>query len=176
MKLKRPGLGAAIFVAALLLRTVWVLLRWSKHGPVFEFPDEELHWQLASNLVDHGTLVSDDGRYAARMPVYPLFLALPAWLYDAGILTARLAQALLGAATASIAYTLAHKAFDRRAGLIAGVLVCLDPYAVFFANLLLTEVLFSFLAVGLTACAWPLLTRTAQPARAAALGVAALGA
>jgi hypothetical protein len=176
VKLKPPGLGAAIFAAALLLRVAWVLLRWSKNGPAFEFPDEELHWQLARNLVEHGSLVSDDGRYAARLPAYPLFLVLFAWLQDAGILLARLAQAAIGAATAWIAYSFANQALGRRVAIVAGALVCIDPYAVFFANLLLTEVLFSFLAVGLTACAGPLITRATQPARAAALGVAVLGA
>lgn len=176
MKLKPPGLGAAIFAVALLLRVAWVLMGWSESGPALKYPDEELHWQLARNLVEHGALVSDDGRYAARLPAYPLFLALFAWLQDAGILVARLAQAAIGAATAWIAYSFANQALGRRVAIVAGVLVCIDPYAVFFANLLLTEVLFSFLAVTLTACAWPLITRATQPARAAALGVALLGA
>jgi len=176
VKAKRPEPGLIIFFAALLLRVAWVLLRWSQHGPAFEFPDEELHWQLADHLVNDGALVSDDGRYAARMPLYPLFLALFAGLNEPGILVARLAQALLGAATAWIGYAVANRAFDRRAGLVAGALLCIDPFAVFFANLLLTEVLFSFLAVGLTACTWLLISRAARPARAAALGVATLGA
>jgi hypothetical protein len=173
---KRPGLGAAIFSAALLLRVVWVALCWSKQGSTPDFPDEELHWQLASNLINDGTLVSDDGRYAARMPLYPLFLALFAGLNETGVLMARLAQAVLGAATAWIAYSLANKAFGRRAGVVAGALVGIDPYAVFFANLLLTEVLFGVLALGLVACSWSLVARPAQPARAATLGVALLSA
>jgi 4-amino-4-deoxy-L-arabinose transferase-like glycosyltransferase len=176
VKLTRPGPGTVIFAAALLLRAGWVLLRWVKAGPGFEFPDEGLHWQLAANLVGDGALISDDGRYAARMPGYPLFLALFAWLGETGVLFARLAQALLGAATAWIAYTFAYKALGRRAALIAGGLICIDPYGVFFANLLLTESLFGLLAVGLTACAWSLLTDARQPARAATLGVALLGA
>jgi 4-amino-4-deoxy-L-arabinose transferase-like glycosyltransferase len=176
VKLKPPGLGVAIFTAALLLRVGWILACWSKTGPTFEFPDEELHWQLASNLVNQATLVSDDGRYAARMPLYPLFLASFAWLNETGILMARLAQAVLGAATAWIAYSLTRKAFDRRAAAVAGALICFDPYAVFLANLLLTEVLFGCLALGLLACTWPLITHATRPARAATLGVAVLGA
>jgi 4-amino-4-deoxy-L-arabinose transferase-like glycosyltransferase len=176
VKLIRPGPGAIIFLVGLTLRVAWVLLRWSKQGAAFEFPDEDLHWQLASNLVSDGTLVSDDGRFAARLPAYPLFLALFAWAGESGILIARLAQAALGAATAWIAYSFVHRAFDRRAAIVAGVLVCIDPYAVFFANLLLTEVLFGFFAVGLTACAWLLVTQRTRPNGFAAVGVAVLGA
>ena len=172
MKPKTPGLGSAIFVVALLLRVAWVLLRWSRTGAALEFPDEELHWQLASNLVHDGTLVSDDARYAARMPGYPFFLALCAWANGTGILIARLLQALLGAATAWIAYSFVGRALDRRAALIAGILVCLDPHAIFFTNLLLTEVLFIFFAVALTACAWPLMTDPTKAPRAATYGVA----
>ena len=151
-----------IFAAALVLRVAWVLLRWSKSGAALEFPDEALHWQLASNLLADGTLVSDDGRFAARMPGYPLFLALFAWANETGILITRLAQALLGAATAWIGYSFVNKTLDRRAALIAGVLLCIDPFAVFFTNLLLTEVLFIFFTVALTACALPLLCRSAK--------------
>jgi 4-amino-4-deoxy-L-arabinose transferase-like glycosyltransferase len=176
VKPKTPGLGSAIFLVALLLRVAWVLLRWSKTGAALEFPDEELHWQLASNLVHDGTLVSADARYAARMPGYPLLLALCAWANGTGILIARLLQALLGAATAWVAYGFVKRVLDRRAALIAGILVCLDPYAIFFTNLLLTEVLFSLLAVALTACAWRLIVDPAKAPRAAAYGVAVCGA
>ncbi len=165
-----------IFAAAFILRVAWVLLRWSRGGAALEFPDETLHWELASNLIADGTLASDDGRYAARMPGYPLFLALFAWANETGVLIARLAQALLGAATAWIGYALTRQALDRRAALVAGVLLCVDPYAVFFTNLLLTEVLFIFFAIALTACALPLIRHSATAPWTAALGVAIFGA
>ena len=162
MKLDRPAVGWLIFAAALLLRAGWVSYGWNQAGPALEFDDEPLHWQLATNLVERGELVTDDGRRAARMPVYPLFLALFAWMGQSGILVARLTQALLGAVTALLAYHLARKALGTRAGLVAGLLVCCDPYAIFFANLLLTEVLFIIFAVGLTACIWLVATQTAR--------------
>jgi 4-amino-4-deoxy-L-arabinose transferase-like glycosyltransferase len=176
VKLKAPEPGVVLFAAAFALRVAWVLSCWSRSGPALEFPDEALHWQLASNLVSDGTLVTDDGRFAARMPAYPLFLALFAWTGEAGILIARLTQALLGAATTWVGYSFVKRSIDRRAALIAGVLLCIDPYTVFFANLLLTEVLFIFFAVALTACALPLVCRSMKPPRTAALGIAVCGA
>lgn len=143
-----------VFVAALVLRAGWVLYRWKTVGPDFAYDDEHLHWQLATNLVRDGAMVSDDGRYAARMPVYPLFLALFAWLGSSGILVARLAQAILGALTAALGSRLVDAAAGRRAAIVAGVLLCFDPFAVFFANLLLTEVIFTLLLIALLACVW----------------------
>lgn len=171
MKAVRPGLGWWLCGAAFVLRAAWVLYRWQTHGAALAYPDEELHWQLANNLIHHGALVTDDGRFAARMPLYPLFLTLFAGLGSAGVLAARLAQAVLGAATAGLAYRVARKACGPRGAALAGLLVCCDPFGIFFANLLLTEVLFTLLAIGLTVCAWEWL---AEGGTSRALGGVAL--
>lgn len=161
--------------AALALRVGWVLYRWACQGAGLEYPDEELHWQLAHNLVTTGALVTDDGRFAPRMPLYPLFLTLFAGLGAPGVLAARLAQAVIGATTVALGQRWAEAALGGRAALVAGVLLCVDPYAVFFANLLLTEVLFTLLAVGLAACAWHVVS-TRQGQGRAWVGVAVCGA
>ena len=57
--------------------------------------------------------ITDDGRFVARMPLYPAFLALFAWAGTGGVLFARLAQVFLGAATAWLAARLAGEAFGR---------------------------------------------------------------
>jgi len=172
---RRPGLGWLLCGAALALRAAWIVYRWGHCGPHLDYPDEELHWQLATHLVRDGVLVTDDGRFAARMPLYPLFLALFAGLGSSGILLARLAQAALGAGTVGLAYRLAGAVSGRRAGAVAGVLVCCDPFAVFFSNLLLTEVPFTLLAMGFTACAWEWLAQAGRKRRVL-LGLALLGA
>lgn len=140
-----------IFMVALVLRAGWVGVQWQRGGATVEWDDERLHWQLATNLVTRFEFVSDDRRHAARMPLYPAFLAPFAAMAEFGVLPARLAQALLGAATAWIAARFARRYFGTAAGALAGWLICLDPYGVFFANLLLSEVLFTFIAVGLVA-------------------------
>ena len=167
------AIGWLLFVAALALRMGWVVLCWLRDGPQLEFDDERLHWELACNLIHNGELISDDGRYAARMPVYPLFLALFAGLGQTGIFVARLTQALLGAASTLVAYRFANRVLGSQAALLAGLLVCCDPYAIFFANLLLTEIPFVLIGLALTACAWHLATQTKH--QRAPLGVALLG-
>lgn len=147
----------ALFLLAFAARTGWIILRWIQQGNTLEFPDEALHWQLASNLVQNGTLVTDDGRLAARMPLYPLFLYPFAWLGPTGTLLARLAQAVLSSITVLLGTRLAHDAAGRRPALVAALLLALNPFAVFFSALLLTEVLFTVLLVGLIGCTWQLL-------------------
>ncbi|MBN2446075.1 MAG: glycosyltransferase family 39 protein [Phycisphaerae bacterium] len=162
MNAAKSGWGYSIFIVALTLRLVWVVV-WSMHqGAELKFPDEELHWQLARNLVHNGSLVSDDGRYAARMPLYPLFLAGFAWAGQFGMGAARLAQALMGAATAWLAFMITHRPFGNRAAVIAGLLVACDPYGVFFCGLLLTEVLFTFVSVALVYAAWLVARQTRE--------------
>ena len=159
---------------ALALRAGWIAYRWATHGAALDYPDEELHWQLATNLLHTGRLVTDDGRLAARMPLYPLFLAVFAALGPASILAARMAQAVSGAATVLVAYRLADAALGRRAAVVGGLLIGCDPFGIFFTNLLLSEVLFTFLALALLGCAWRLCA-AADPPRRAAVGLALLG-
>ena len=156
-----------LFVVALLLRAGWVGYGWMQRGPELTYDDESLHWQLATNLVRHGALVSDDGRYAARMPLYPLFLAALAGAGDAGILLARLAQAVLGACGVVLLAGWARAAGGERSALVAGVLAALDPFAVFFSNLLLSEVPFTFLLIVFLRAAWSLAQPEAATWRAA---------
>jgi hypothetical protein len=172
--LTRPWFSPIVLVvaAALLLRVAWVLMRWRQGGAALEFDDERLHWQLAVNLVRDGLLVSDDGRAAARMPAYPLYLAAFAGLGETGVLLARLGQALLGAACAGVACAWVRSAAGARAGLVAGVLVAVDPFGVFFCNLLLNEVAFSLMLLVTAACAWRVATANSGGIRGAVAGLA----
>ncbi len=175
MTMQRLPVGWIVFTAAVVLRLTWILVGWLNVGPTLVYPDEVLHWNLADNLVHHGALVSDDGRYAARMPAYPLFLAAFAWLDGVGILVVRIAQALLSAGAVVVGYQLALRAVGQRGALLAGLLLTFNPYDVFFCRLLLTEALFTPVAVGLVAASWHVLATDASRWRPLAV-VAALGA
>lgn len=178
VQMTKPGLdrewrwGGGIFLLALLLRLGWVALSWGRDGAALPWDDERLHWQLARNLVTQGALVSDDGRHAARLPLYPAYLGIFATVGESGVLAARGGQALLGALTALLVWRWARDALGRWAGRLSGVLVAVDPFGVFFANLLLTEVLFALLLVLLAERAW----RTTLGARRALASAAAFGA
>ena len=168
-------IGWFVVLVALGLRCGWIIVDQVRTGVTLDYPDETLHWSLAENLVTRGALVSHDGLYASRMPIYPLFLALFAWLGEAGLLAVRLAQALIGALTAGLVYRLGRRAVGPTVGLVGGLLVAVDPFQIFFSNLLLTEVLFTWIGVGLVYCAWLLLQRQFEVAFTGLIGVVLLG-
>jgi 4-amino-4-deoxy-L-arabinose transferase-like glycosyltransferase len=108
------------------------------------------------------------------MPLYPLFLALFAGAGAYGVLAVRLVQAGLGALTAVLAGRLVGAVAGARAALVAGLLVAVDPFGIFFANLLLTENVFTLLLLTLVLCAY---RATLPPTVGGAVaGLAVLGA
>ncbi len=154
MNISHRTADATVFAVAVLLRAGWILWRQYQQGDAIEFDDESIHWQIARNLVEHGALVTDDGRYASRMPLYPLTLAPFTLLGEFALLAARLHQAALGGVTAVLCARLTRRAAGWRAGLFAGLAVAVDPFAVFFSQLLLTETLFTLLGVGLVSASY----------------------
>lgn len=173
--------SAWVFVVALALRMAWVLWQSASAGAPADFnqilsvPDEARHWELALNLTSTGEMVTSEGRYASRQPIYPLFLAPFATMGTTGIGLARLAQAVFGALTVMIVYRFARRAIGVEAGLLAGLLVCFDPYAVYFCNLLLNETVFTLIAVGLAYGCWKALSSAPDLRFAGLFTIAACG-
>jgi len=96
------------------------------------------------------------------MPLYPAFLSL---FVDRphGMLLARLAQAIVGAAAVFPIYVLARRLAGRRAAAASAVLVATDPFLVFgFSNLLLTETCFTTVLCAALAAGWPATGMTAE--------------
>lgn len=119
----------AVFGAALAVR-----LGWQMQGTPADWPDTAHYLASAASLFDSGRMSSE--RY---MPLYPVLLhvAGPHLL---------MVQAVLSALTAALAAVLAARLFaSRLAGLLAGLLVVADPLLIFYANMRLTETLFTFL-------------------------------
>lgn len=191
MSAPRPVL-AAVFLVAFGVRVAWIVLAPvpatgtdaaraisspDTRGPALQYPDERLHWELAENLLRRGVLVSEEGHYAPRMPLYPAMLAPFTAAGANGADAARLLQALLGGCTALLAAALGARLAGARGAWVAGGLVAVDPFAIFFSNLLLTETLFSLLLVGTVAAAcWAASSerRSSLAVIALAIGSAAL--
>jgi hypothetical protein len=143
--------GLAIFVAALVLRGGWGAFREVRADDraALEFPDEQQYWLMATSLRNGDGLLDELGFRATRMPLYPAALSLLP-RSSGGILIAKSAQWLIGALSAVFAAGTATLLFGRREGMLAGLLVTLDPFLIFFSSLLLTETL----AVTLLAALW----------------------
>lgn len=169
-----PGRDVAILLLALGLRLGWAV--WAaRDGTALRYPDEQLHWQIATRLVDSGQFVTEDGRRAARMPAYPVLLAASATLGETGVHAARAMQVLLGAATAWLALCWGRAAGGPRAGRAAGLFVACDPYGIFFTALLLNETLFAFLLTAGGFAAWHSATHSSRAFSGAAIAAAACG-
>lgn len=85
---------------------------------------------ISRNFLDGiGLCYSIDGGCAARMPLYPLWLApfVAGGVVYPGVI---LAQAVAGSLLAWIAWDLGRRLFDDRVGLIAAAATALNPYAV----------------------------------------------
>jgi len=130
----------AVFLVALLARGGWGLVRNAGAGETaaLEFPDERQYWLMASSLRAGEGLKDEFGFRASRMPLYPGALSLVPQS-PRGIFIARVALWVMGALAAVLAAATASSMFGIYVGLVAGILVALDPFLIFFSSLLLTE-------------------------------------
>ncbi len=138
----RSGMVLVIGVA-FLLRLVY-LLQARAQDPLFFTPqlDALYHHQWAMAIVNHQEFINDA---YFRAPLYPFFLALIYRVFGINLFWARLIQAGLGALSCGVLFFLGQWLFDRRAGLIAGVLMAVYPLFIYFDGELLIAVLLLFL-------------------------------
>jgi 4-amino-4-deoxy-L-arabinose transferase-like glycosyltransferase len=111
--------------------------------------DETDYDTLAINLVKHQEFAFSPGEPTSLRP--PLYPALVAVVYAVcGVQNypaVRLVQAVLSLGTVLLVYALGRMLWSRRVALWAAGLCCFYPSLLGFNNLLLTEVLFTFLLV-----------------------------
>jgi len=116
--------------------------------PAAPMPDADTYDRMAGGLIERGELREATGNRARVVPGYPLFLAGCRALLGSSDAAWRVPQALLGAATVLAVFLLARRLFGARAAVFAGLLAALDPFAVYFGTMELTETL------GLGLLAW----------------------
>lgn len=144
----------AIFLLAFALRAGWGVIRLAQSGAALEFPDEQQYWLMGKSLASGGGLRDELGFRATRMPLYPALLSVFA-MPPNGTYAAVAFHWVLGALAAVLTARLGQQIAGRRAGVMAGLLVAVDPFLVFFSSLLLTETPFIVALLAL----WLLLAR-----------------
>ena len=88
-----------------------------------------------------------------RTPVYPALMALVFAVRDSiGLLV--LLQLVVGAATACLTAHFAYRIAGARAGLLAGLVVALDPVSIIHANEVMTETLFTLVFLAAAFALW----------------------
>jgi 4-amino-4-deoxy-L-arabinose transferase-like glycosyltransferase len=132
-------------------------------GNSFEFPDEAVYADAASGLLAGRGF----GAEYARVPAYPLFLAVFAGPVPSSVIMLRVAQAILTGLSGVLLYALASRVGGRGPALGATAFYALDPLLVVAAGLLYPEAIAAVLMIAVT-----LTTLTA--AREDRLGLSAL--
>jgi 4-amino-4-deoxy-L-arabinose transferase-like glycosyltransferase len=138
-----------------------------------QLPDQVEYLQIADSLLAGDGFVVVDERYptpqallAQRMPGYPVLLAACAGAVE----IARVLQALVETSTVLATFLLARRWLTSGASLLAAALVALNPFLIYFSNLLLSETAYTaILTWGMVG-----LARPGQRGRFWWLGMAAL--
>jgi len=129
---------AVIFAVAFLLRAVYTFQ--VRYTPFFQTLglDAKFYDQWARDIAGGS---AERGAFFMT-PLYSYFLAVVYRLFGRDLLLVRLIQAGLGAATASLVYLLGRDVFDRRVGLLAGLLTASYGALIFYdCSVLLTPLL-----------------------------------
>jgi len=149
-----------IFGLALVVRLVYIL----SLPPTLSF-DEPYYDDLVRRfLTGQGYSFSSDAYHTAvagqptsfQEPVYPLFLSIAYTLFGLkNYVAARLCNAVLGALIPVVIVVLGDRVMSRGVGLVAGLLLIVQPSLVYFSGLLMTETLFTLmLSAGLCLLTW----------------------
>lgn len=165
-----------VVLAAILALTAGLRIAWIAHANVnpFDgrFDDTVFYYGAAQSLADDFAYRAL-GRITAHWPPgYPMTLAPVFAIFGAGLWQAKLLNVLLATGTGALTFALGARAFGRRAGLLAALLVAFFPAQIIFSTLILTEVLFGFVFLLFT---WLLLRWTLDRKDAAVWQLVALG-
>jgi 4-amino-4-deoxy-L-arabinose transferase-like glycosyltransferase len=135
-----------ILCAALALRLLTLSLFW---GQPLTIVDEQHYQEIAANILHDGQFAYQAGQPTAiRPPAYPFFLYFVykvSGRMDFNIV--RLCQVTISLLTVLLVYLLGKRMFDPQTGLLAAAIFACYPSFFFFTNFILTETLFTLLAV-----------------------------
>ncbi len=149
---RRRDLGC-VLVFALLVRAGVLLF-----SPDALRADPDGYRALAENLVEHGTLGSQDHPTAYRPPLYPCLLAACVALGPASRAAIGLMHLALGLGTVWLTFRLGQRFGLGRWAWLAAVFVACDPILLTQSTQVMTETPATFLAVAALGC----LTATAE--------------
>jgi len=128
---------AMLFVVAVAGRLAWLAMR-QPAGVLFD--DTIQYLDIAENILSGNGPVTSGGAVAARVPVYPAFLAFCEAVFDSPG-SARILQAILNAAAVFALWGIGRRLVSEKAGVVAAAVMAVYPFQVFFSGLLLTEAL-----------------------------------
>ena len=106
-----------------------------------------------------------------QAPLYPYFIGVLYWVFGVGQTTVRIAQAVLGAASAVLLAFAGRRLFSPKIGLLSGLLFAVYAPAVFYDEIIQKTALGSFLTCAMLAAAASVTHRPRKIWRWGVLGV-----
>jgi len=136
---------ALVFAVALLLRGFWAGFATPDPNDG-RFDDSVFYHNAAINLSEGNGYTNPYTNFPTAQwpPGYSFLLAGIYYLFGPTLVGARLANVVLGAATAGVTYVVALRLSDKRTATGAGLLMAAFPSQIFFASLVWSEVTFTF--------------------------------
>lgn len=169
----------AALLAIIVLLAVGVRVAWIAYANVnpldAAFGDSVFYFRSANSLAHDFSFRDEFGLLTARWPPgYPLVLSGVFAAAGTHLLAAKALNVTLAAATVVLTYVLGTRAFDVRVGLVAALLLALSPGHAYFATLVMSEVMFGFGFLVVTALFawWTIGSRRARWEHLLGLGVA----
>lgn len=140
----RIGVPLILFGAALLIRIVY--LQQIQEMPTFEtvFMDERYHVELADQI-NSPEGYPDEPFF--RAPLYPYTLAMLFTVTGKSFYWTRFIQSIVGSFIPVIIFLLGLRLFDRRTGLIAGIVAVFYPTFIYYDSALLITFLITLLSL-----------------------------
>ena len=142
----KPPAAFGVFALALAVRLLY--LYESSDNPTFNAPivDAGGYDYRAHNLLEGKGV---DEEFLTQPVLYPFFLAAVYRFTASSMLAVKIVQAFVGAITCALTCAIASRAFDRRSGLLAGLITTFYAPLIFFGGELLGEVWAAFWSVAL---------------------------
>lgn len=142
---RRLGPHAVLFVVALALRVAWVLAV-DRDG--FVLNDALIYHAQGTSINDGLGFRPIGGGVSAQWPPgYGVLLAGVYFVFGVHPVAGELANAVFGALTVVLLVVLVERLFDRRAAIVAGCWLAVMPGPILWADMLVTETLFTLLFV-----------------------------
>ncbi len=154
MKRIKPFLPAAgIFCLALLVRIVYNLTVASDYYPLHD----SLGYQImAFNILDKHCFCLSPNNIAVstvtRVPLWPLVISGVSLIAGRASIYPRLCLSCADAGTCVLIYLFARDLFNKRLGLVAGLMACVYPALYIYTGWMYAEALFTFLLTAICYC------------------------
>jgi 4-amino-4-deoxy-L-arabinose transferase-like glycosyltransferase len=164
---RRYLIAWGVIVVAVAARVAWAAWVAHAHPEAVMSGDTPGYLGPARALVENGDFnvsLQDDTPMFFRTPGYPVFLAPILWLTDSTWSISPI-QAALTLFTILVVVFVGRRVISPAAGVVAGVLVALDPLQFALSGTILTESLFTLTLMGVVAAGVPVFVRPREQVR-----------